>query len=138
MTREKYEELKALILSGKGIQFEGRSAATVAELDWMATAVYGLKIDGYTKAQADVVAPKEPLEAPAQARKAAEAKPRAKKAPKKEPAKVEAVVDGETVDITKLSIEALREHAKGLGIEITTRMPKGVILDAVALKMKEQ
>lgn len=130
MNLSKYNELKDKIRSGKGIQFEGRSAATVAELDWMATEVYGLSVDGAEVPEAkgaDTSTPKP----------ANQAKAKRKASPKKKPAKIEAVVGGETVDLTKMSVDQLREHAKSLGIEVTTRMAKGHILDAIAAKAKE-
>jgi len=144
MTRTQYEEYKSQLRFGRrGIVHEGRSAASVAELDWIATNVYGLELkapslevptqqpetpDGANTPAATGEGPK--AKPRARSRKPAESKP---KAVKPQGSTMEVLIDGKSVDVTKLTLDGLREAAVKLGIE-PGNLTKGQLLDAIAKK----
>lgn len=144
MTRTQYEEYKSQLRFGRrGIVHEGRSAATVAELDWIAANVYGLDVTAAPSAKAGPKAEQPPAGTPqtdggtdnvvkpkASSRKRAQSNP---KAEKPSGATMEVSIDGKSVDVTKLALDGLREVATKLGIE-PGNLTKGKLLDAIAKK----
>ncbi len=144
MTRAQYEEYKDKLRFGRrGIVHEGRSAATVAELDWIAANVYGLDVTAAPSPKAGPKAeqpsedtsqseggPDNTVKPKARSSKRAPSKP---KAAKPRGATMEVSIDGKSVDVTKLALDGLREVATKLGIE-PGNMTKGKLLDAIAKK----
>lgn len=141
MTRAQYESYALDIQRQRCIQHEGRTASTLAELDWIYKEVYGggnagAKGEPKTPETEKKVAPAKAPAKPKAAAKPATSKPKASAKPKAEPivdsgAPVFADVDGERTDLSKLSESALLELADRFGIPGADAMAAGDLVAAV-------
>jgi hypothetical protein len=135
MTRSQYDELRKELQGGRRVvYFEGRSAATVAELDWIATEVYGLKLGGAVpKAE-----PVKPADTSSQ--------PSTETTPPKEPSgkdgddKQGGKDEGQKVaapNLARANLETLRKVATEKGIEFPPDATRGQLLDLISKADKE-
>jgi hypothetical protein len=119
MTRSQYDDLREQVQHGRrAVQFEGRSASTVAELDWIATAVYGLKLGGATTKA-------EPVKAPDQ--------PKGSDTPKDD-AKGKDEEGGRPpeLNLKRANLDTLRAVATERGIEFPADATRGQLLDLIS------
>ena len=124
MTRSQYDELREQLKHGRRVVYiEGRSAATVAELDWIATEVYGLKLGG--------PAPKaESVKQPEQRKQPEE--PKKATTPPKEPSGKEDGDKPANVNLARANLETLRKVATEKGIEFPADATRGQLLDLIS------
>ncbi len=135
MTRSQYDELRKELQGGRRVvYFEGRSAATVAELDWIAGEVYGLKLGG----AAPKAEPVKSAETPSQ--------PSTETTPPKEPSgkdgddKQGGQDEGQKAaapNLARANLETLRKVATEKGIEFPPDATRGQLLDLISKADKE-
>jgi hypothetical protein len=125
MTRPQYDELRKGLDNGRRVvYFEGRSAASVAELNWIATEVYGLDVTTAAPKATKPAAPAEPAEVPQTPQ---EPKTETKKAdePKGEP-------ESKPVNLARANLETLRKVATEKGLSFAEDATRGQLLDLIS------
>lgn len=132
MTRSQYDELRKGLDNGRRVvYFEGRSAASVAELDWIATKVYGLDVTPVRAPKAEAAKPATPPEEPKQETKKEPAEPKGKDGEDKQGGKAEGEKPA-APNLARANLETLRKVATEKGIEFPPDSTRGQLLDLIS------
>jgi len=118
MTRSQYDELREQLKHGRRVvYFEGRSARNVADLDWIATEVYGLKLGGSALKAEPVKTPEQPKDSDT-TKDDTKGKDEGEKPP--------------APNLARANLDTLRKVATEKGIEFSADATRGQLLDLIS------